>query len=72
MTRKIKKVLRTVRRYAINGFTVLMLFVLLASISAVDSNSWIPYAGMAVSLPWLLVYAAAVGAFSCEDGGDDE
>lgn len=69
---KIVRIFKLIRKWVINGFTALMFATLLTSIAAVDSGSWIPYAGMALSLPWLLLYLAAVGGFDLQDGGDDD
>ena len=61
-----KRILRGI----INGFTLVMVFVFLISVAAVDSESWIPLATMLFSFAWLYVYALAKGAVY--KGGDRE
>lgn len=73
MKKRVIKTLKTIRRYAIHAFSACMSFVLLFCIAAVDSNAWWPYIGIALSTPWLIVYAAAISeTMYGELDGEDE
>lgn len=60
---------KKVARYIINVFTLVMGFIFLTLIAAVDFDSWIPFVGLFVSGGWLYVYAAAKGyVYGLQDG----
>ena len=60
--------LRKAHNFMLKGITGTMFLLFMFSVSAIDSNSWLPVIMAVVSLLWLAVFAYANGYM----GGDDD
>ena len=65
---KRKRIARKIKHFILKGFTLFMLVVFILSVSALDSESWLPVITTVVSMGWLVLFAWANNWFYEERG----
>lgn len=64
--------MRRIKNVVVMSITAVMIGVFFFSIAAIDSESWIPFVLLIVSLMWIVAFAAANGYLEISYGEDEE